>query len=1134
MLLSAYIWPLSESIRQGKDLRGGFSLTYQLQIDPSQNAGEVMDTTITVLKDRVDPNGTLDLSIVPQGRDRLEITMPLPNERMKALRAEYLAMLDEIRQREITGRMLDRVLSMDRESRLPEIERLADGNERRLELLMRASKALDAEQDANDRLRAATEAGAPPEAIDAIVAEIAAASIEVDKAREELLSTVLVADELRRALELSDVDKYVLDDTSDEPFKIPSPRKKALDKLRAQHPDEVATIDRVVAKYDEYSKDRKTLGDPSDLIRLLQGSGVLEFRIAPGINDHPEEARLRQELRENGPKLSTARDARWFPLADPTSWVDKIQQAQFMTENPSAFFETRNFVVEEYNGTYYMLLWDTPNETLTQSPAQQNWRVARAFETADQNGRPAIGFRMDVNGGVLLGRLTERNVGKPMAVLLDNKVYTAPNLNSKISNSGIITGVDSAEERSNIIRTLNAGTLTATLSPQPISQSILGPELGQDNLNAGLKAGIVSLVVVSLFMIFYYFTAGVVAVIALVCNAILILGMVALGNVAMTLPGIAGIILTFGMAVDANVLIFERIREERERGLDLRPAIKLGYSKALSSIVDGNVTNLIVTLVLANIGTQEIKGFAITLGIGVIGTLFSALVISRLIFGLLTEKVGMKTLPMLPTVVPALGRALEPKIDWLKYRVIFIAVSITYVGLGIFMVIHEGPNLLDTEFRGGTAVTMQLKLDENGERMVMTRQQVLDRVKKIGDEAAPNSQLSELATAEVLPVNPKGDGVTSDTFRIKTLATDSESVSDHIQTEFADVLPSRPTLSFDGISTTDPRSAPVYPIISPKLGELIGMPTVAADVSDYDGGVVILMKNITPHTTELDLQERLDFMRRDQEFSDLITRKWDLIILEGTPEEVVSAAVVVVDEGLLVYQSRDRWEAEVAGREWKLVTQALQRSESLAGVDTFDAAVARSFRGKAVAAVSISFLLITIYIWVRFGSIRYSLAAIVALLHDVLTAVGLIALADMLYRSDTFGPIVQSLNIMPFKIDLSLIAALLTIIGYSLNDTIIIMDRIRENRGKLEYASRKVVNLSINQTISRTLITSSTTLIAVLILYIDGGEGVRAFSFTLLVGVLVGTYSSIAVAAPMVWSAKHDRTAKLEKAKESE
>lgn len=1129
VLLSAYITPISDKIRLGKDLRGGFSLQYQLLIDQSQNADEVMNTTITVLKDRIDPTGTMDLSMVPQGRDRLEISMPQPNENVTKLRDEYLQMLDDIRAKEITGRDFDRMLAMVGEEQQAEIDRLAGDNENRKSLMNRAVSLLAEERAASDQLRQMIENEAPAEEVDAKVAEIAASSIQLDMTRDELLSTVLVADDLQAALDRPNQDKAVLDDDNDKPFMIDSPRKTAIKALKEALPNEHATIDAVIAKYDTYRDERNTLDDPSDLVRLLQGSGVLEFRIAPGIGDHVEEESLRQRLRAEGPRLASTRDALWFPLADPTSWVNSIQEAKFMLASPVEFFRTRNFVVEVYDGTYYMLLWDTPRDSLTQNGSQNNWRVARAFETSDESGRPAVGFRMDVNGGTLLGKLTESNTGKPMAVLLDNKVFTAPNLISKISSQGQITGIDSAAERAQIIRTLNAGTLTATLSPQPISQSILGPELGQDNLDAGLIAGIVALILVSIFMIVYYFMSGLIAVVALLCNAILILGMIVLGNVTLTLPGIAGIILTFGMAVDANVLIFERIREERRNGLDLRPAIKLGYSKALSSIVDGNVTNLIVCLVLANIGTQEIKGFAITLGIGVVGTLFSALVISRLIFGLMTEKMAVRNMPMLPNAVPVIEKMLEPKIDWLKFRVIFIIISVCYVSLGIGMIFHQGSEMLDTEFRGGTAITMRFKADDNGELVTMTRPEVLEKIVAIGDSASENDETRLLSSAQVLPVNPEDDGITSSTFRIKTLATNSETLGALINESFADVLPTKPKLSFDGMDTEDLRLAPVYAITENRLGQIIDRPNVTADVSDYSGGVAIVMDNITPTATEAELRDRLEYMRRDQQFSGLLSREWDIVILDGSPEEIISAAVVVIDEGLSVFESKDRWDAEVAEREWSLVTQALTRSESLAGIGQFDPAVASTFRGKAVAAVSLSLLLITIYIWVRFGSVRYSLAALVALMHDVLTAIGLIALAEIVYDNPATNGIAQQLNLMPFKIDLGLIAALLTIIGYSLNDSIIIMDRIRENKGKLEYASRKVVNLSINQTISRTVITSGTTLAAVIILYAAGGEGVRAFSFTLLVGVLVGTYSSVAVAAPLVWSAKHDRSLKAEK-----
>ncbi|MGP1272475.1 MAG: protein translocase subunit SecD [Phycisphaerales bacterium] len=1131
LLLAAWsIYPPGEKLRQGKDLRGGFSLVYQLQLDNQQNAGEVMTRTITVLKDRVDPDGLLEISIVPQGRDRLEITMPLPSDRVKALRAEYEASLRAIAENEISTREFDRVIALPPGERSEAIAAIVGENDRLREVFEQAADAVDAARDAAERLARAEAADppAPEEVLDEITNEQAAALNRLDDLRGELQSSVLRAEDLRRALSLSDEERTVLDNDSPDPFHIPSPRARALADLRAEHPDKVDVINGVVEKLRIYEEARTTLDDPSDLIRLLQGSGVLEFRIAPRVGEHPDEQQLREELREAGPKAAGAPDARWFALADPTAWVNSIQEAEVMLEEPAGFFASNDFVVEPYNGVYYMLLYDRRDKALLQDGSVGNWQVSSASEVTDENGRPAVGFRMNPNGAALLGQLTERNINERMAVLLDDRAITAPNLLGKITNSGQITGINSADERRNIIRTLNAGTLSASLTPQPISQSVLGPELGQDNLDAGLRAGIISLIAVSGFMIFYYFTSGVFAVFALACNALLILGMLSLGRAALTLPGIAGIILTFGMAVDANVLIFERIREELRAGAQLKAAVRLGFDKALSSIVDGNVTNLIVCLVLANIGTQEIKGFAITLGIGVVGTLFSALVITRLLFALSIDKFGMKSLPSLPGSVPAIERALEPNIDWLKIRGLCIIVSAVFVGLGVIMIVRQGPLMLDNEFRGGTAVRIVLKQDESGERLTMTRPDVLDRVVAIGEQASEGSPLEDLKTAEVLPINPADDGVTSDTFRIKTLAQDQDAISNAIQEAFADVLPTKPPIDFLDDQARDARSAPLFPITEDRLGEVINRPSVLADVSEFQGGVAIVLDGLDPTPTLQSLRERLEFMRRDRQFSDYLARPWEVIILDGSPSGVRSAAVVVNDPGLSVLDSQDRWWAEVASVEWQLVSEALKRTESLAGIDSFDASIASTFRARAIAAVFLSLLLITIYIWVRFGSARYSLAAIAALVHDVLVAIGLIALAEILYEHETTADIARQLNILPFKIDLSLVAALLTIIGYSLNDSIIIMDRIRENRGKLDYASRRVVNLSINQTISRTVITSGTTLLAVLILYIAGGEGVRAFSYALLVGVGVGTYSSIAVAAPLVWSGKKDTSHRSE------
>jgi preprotein translocase SecF subunit len=195
---------------------------------------------------------------------------------------------------------------------------------------------------------------------------------------------------------------------------------------------------------------------------------------------------------------------------------------------------------------------------------------------------------------------------------------------------------------------------------------------------------------------------------------------------------------------------------------------------------------------------------------------------------------------------------------------------------------------------------------------------------------------------------------------------------------------------------------------------------------------------------------------------------------------------------------------------------------SLVSVESFSAEIAATFRGRAIVSVLLSFMLITLYIWVRFGSLRYSLAAILPLIHDVITAIGLIALAEILYEH---FPGAAAIGIQPFKIDLGLVAAILTIIGYSLNDTIVILDRIRENRGKLAYASREVINRSVNETISRSIITSGTTLMALIVMFLIGGDAIASFTYALICGIVVGTYSSIAVAAPLVWTRKIPKAA---------
>ncbi|MBK7405308.1 MAG: protein translocase subunit SecD [Phycisphaerales bacterium] len=1133
LLILAYMAssPPAKKLRLGKDLRGGVSLTYSVEVRPGDDSRQVLSSVIDVLKNRVDPNGIFEIAMVPQGRDRIEITMPLPGEdvkKQKRLFEEALSALDASR---IPPERIDRALSMDADARNQELERLAGGDASKLAALNELAAAADKAAHQRQSYDEAEAAGAEADTLEQLAAQAAQAEIDFESARAKIASRALTSDEVRRALRLSDQERRLYDDKSGEQSVIPSPRSRALERLTEEYPDQKASLDEIVKQFKQYESIRTTLDDPADLERLLRASGVLSFRITvdPG-TDPTEEARLRSELQEKGPRGARSPSMGWYKVNKIENWYNNVAEMNRLLADPSGFFAGLRYIVEEYDGEYYMLCWDIRGSRLT--PDDRNWKVSKAFQGVDQIGRPAINFEMDPRGAALLGELTEPHVRDHMAVLLDDEVYTAPTLNSRISRNGQIEGEFSQAELDYIIRVLNSGSLQNKLSPAPISRNAVGPDLGLDYLRQGLSAGLIALISISLFMVVYYFRCGVIAVVALACNALLLVGAMAAMSATFTLPGIAGIVLTFGMAVDSNVLIFERMREELRLGKDAKAAVRLGFSKAMSSIVDGNVTNLIVCIVLANVGTQEIKGFAITLGVGVVTTMFAALVISRLIFDLLLEFGLIKKIRMLPSAVPALERSLEPSINWLKLRWIFVVVSSCYVGLGLYMVFVKRGDIMDTEFRGGTQVTLQFKLNDAtpdpDDRITMTRKEVEEKVTEIAEAAGPTSSLAALRVAQVMPLDPDETGITSDRFMIKSVVTDEQAVVTSIAKAFRDQIDSRPPLSFAGQDIDDVRLAPVHPLVHSGglLGPDIGRPKYLDDVSHFSGGCAILLEHLEPKPTKWGLEARLASMREQPDFADTAGRDVEVRVLEGTPDAIQTAVILVLDPNILYLDGEQHWERDMAEREWKLTREALSRTTTLASVQSFSAAMAGKFRARAVVAVGLSLLLILIYVWVRFGSLRYSLGAVACLFHDCLTAIGLIAVAEVLCDWSVTSTLASRLGIMPFKIDLNLIAALLTIIGYSLNDTIIVMDRIREERGKMTYATDKMINTAINMTMSRTVITSGTTLLSILILYVFGGEGVRGFAYAMLIGVGVGTYSSIAVAAPMVWQRQHTESPK--------
>lgn len=1225
VLLAGCIWaavPPEDKIHLGKDLRGGVSLIYRVNIDPrTDNKTAVLTQTISVLQERVNPTGVLDITMQPMGVDRIEIVMPLPSEKVKALRDDYERVLEsllagaEIPPGELAstirlGTAVERFGGQPGTDRYSSIQALQDAFDARqvaqseydaalAEVLAKpeiASLAQDSGVTMNQIERALRggraarlfggEAGTPAhEALTAaqvtlrpLSTALARANRDYDRNKSEVQRLSLDRTRVVRTLQMPTEpvilkDEQTGEDQTDDkgkPIFGPSQREEALARLKDQFSNLQAKIEDLVVKYDEFQAQRTGFDDPEDLKRLLRGAGVLEFRISV-MSNKPQGINIedfRTQLQEVGPENVDSSLAKWFEINDLKQWYKDPAQLAELEADPAAYFaKYRGLVGDRKDGKYYMLIYTSPAKSLTHD-SDRPWKIERAYIDADRLGRASVSFALDQVGGQLMGRLTGPHVDEPMAIILDGQVFSSPTLNSQILSYGQITGNFSRPELNYLIRVLEAGALKARLSDEPIAVNTLGPSLGADNLKRGLEAFEIAIVAVAAFMVFYYFFAGLVATFALLANGVLIFGVMALLQSTFTLPGLAGIVLTIGMAVDANVLIYERIREEifGDEEIDLRTAVRLGYAKALSTIIDANITNLIVCAVLYKTATTEVKGFATTLSIGICATLFTALFVTRQIFYLYTDFLKVNKLSMLPIAVPAIHRMLEPNIRWISLRGVFWLVSIAAIIGSVILVSQRGIDLFDTELRGGlsaTMVTTPIDADEDGEpdkdaenrivRLMLRHSgspdSVEERVKALGEGADPGSAtddeertrlaiLRELRNADVLTAGhtaTDADGnVIASSFQIKVasprghLATSGDKeeadrrltgvIVDAIVREFGDQLDVTQPLDFRGAGS-DAYAEFTYPITEEELGRNINMPRFTERITDLIGGVAVVIADINPPVQVDDLDKRIKSMRQQPDYNDCAGRTVRVFGLEPAnaedPDEGFKSAAVCVYERDLSHLlvGADTFDERMAKREWQLVRQALQRTTSLEQVSSYSSAVAQTLQANATVAVVLSLLGILVYIWIRFGSLRYSVAAIVALMHDVAIALGLLALSGIIAKT----PIGPLLGVEDFRIDLGVVAALLTIIGYSLNDTIVILDRIRENRGKLPVASAECVNRSINQTISRTLLTSVTTLLAVLIMYAEGGSGIRPFTYCLLVGLLVGTYSSVAIAAPLVF-----------------
>jgi len=1198
VLLAAWIlYPSQQTLKKGIDLAGGTSLIYEIDttgLDPAEQKDLAL-RMIEILRRRVDPGNIQNLVWRPHGNTRFEIQMPLANPQARARRMAYLEALNQLLERNVLPSTIIRSFKKQGPEREADLQRFAQNDPNRLRILNELATLYDQKTTAQlqaDELKSTVEhveqalakSGLSLEIIKArrtewikqdpnqlgkdLDAFILSQDPNADPNTRSLLSQYVatyrrfaqVSDQLanretgltmRYQHALAQLERFSLTTEQIEAIlEMPArskDRAKAIEALKADFPDRAELIDRVVAAFDQYRPERGRLDDPADLQRMLKGAGVLEFRILPtwgtatGLS--PEEINTYiSSLSTKGPKYASDQRYVWAEVENPDEWRDR-----------------RDAILGQFGKKIYVLASNLPDECMLHLGTQRQWKLERAYPTADQWGRRAIGFQLDERGGLLFANITGHNEGRPLCILLDGVAISAPTIRARIYRSGIIEGNFTATQVTDMVNKLNAGSLPARLIEQPVSVRTIGPSLGEDNLRRSLRAGYIGLAIVVAGMLIYYLKAGAIAVAAMLMNLLITLAVMAMIQATFTLAGVAGVILTIGMTLDANVLIYERIREEQAKGSGIGFAIKNGYKRAFTTILDSNLTTMIPAVILYLIATEEIKGFAIVLMLGLATNLYTGVYVTRIIFewmlahGLLKDRLTMLSL------VPM------PRIDWMRLRPVFVTLSGLAIIGGLAVFFTRDPvknNKYDIEFTGGMSIQLNFK-----EGLNLTRQQVQDRLRQ-----AATGISQALASANVYSV-----GTTGRQFEITTTETNKtratitfepnqtwtrQMVLRQLQKTQAklgqrlrnlSVAEAQQPNSFVIITSVGNRSLVKNILTEAFHGASISEPTVEEvvkqvierafadqldihrnlqpsiisasqideavieahpELADFIGGVMI----------DCSLQQQTTLAQITQRISDLLFKPdtqqlgWCTYRLFGPglarlePNAPVSRFVYVTvhpEAGLRSF-SDEEWAQYVENEKTRVLT-ATSLETSLPRVTQIDPSIGGEQKQRALIAIVLSVAAMMGYIWLRFGSLRYGLGAAITLVHDVCIMLGAVTACTYIART-ALG---QALLIGDFKIDLTMVAAFLTLVGYSLNDTIVIYDRIRENRKKAQLTAL-TINASINQTMSRTLITSISTLVVIWAMYIYGGEALRGFNYCMGLGIIIGTYSSIAISAPIL------------------
>jgi SecD/SecF fusion protein len=998
------------------------------------------------------------------------------------------------------------------------------------------------------------------------------------------------------------------------------------------------------------------------LKNVLARVGTLEFRILAD-NRRPIYRSYIQRAEKLGPKATEVWEerkeedkeaklvARWVPV------VEK-KEIEFQGGANFSYLGTR-WITDERGRKHLEVLvveddYDVTGELLTRSTP------------GESKGKPCVNFTFNAEGAQKFSRLTSSHLEDPdlhffydLGIILDGKIQTAPRIITTIYGSGEITGDFTNEQVKELVDVLNAGALPAALSPQPISERTTGPELGADTIQRGQLSMVVALSFVFVSVLVYYRFAGIVACIALAMNAVLLLACMIIINAEFSLAGIAGFALSIGMAVDANVLIYERMREEAGRGAALRMTIRNGFERALSAIVDSNLTTLITAVILYAVGSDQVRGFAVTLFLGIVLSMYTAIFVARVIFDVAERRRWIERVKMMRAIPTT-------HFDFLRYKWVMMGISLSIVLIGLVATAFRGRGILDIDFTGGVSVEtvfqgspgiaeVRKAMEDVPEeerlpdvtvrevsrfRRAVSSRHLVDLADGTTEEVALSVRSGKASivlpngTAEEVRVAVEGnkafvtlpDGMTvsggtgkevalseaqkialGETEERKSFIIDASDPSGGEDKEYGATVKRRleeifrkaglelahNTMEFKASeipsAAAAQRSAPgARPELAGLTAALLGQtgpakPVPAAEGAKKEAGPAPAASPppTAPPTKPPVAQETAPPAKAPAGKETAAPAKAPAGKETAPPAKAPAGPAKVpsvekpkppdpfaggtqahltfaqnIDHGTLKALFEKAIEAR-EGPRWKEVTFVLENDAyepgSLSRFDTWNARiklplaratavfqdvadelqstpffpssdtiggeVAKQTRYRAVWALAASAFFILLYLWVRFQRVSYGLGAIVSLVHDVFITLAAVAVSVYL------APVLGFILIEPFKINIIMMTAFLTIAGYSLNDTIVIFDRIREVRGKASQVTQEMINTSINQTLGRTLLTGLTSMMVIVTLYILGGPTIHGFAFAMIIGVVTGTYSSIYIASPfLLWiSRKSDR-----------